>query len=184
MSPDKGGSSSTTHRRLGERAIELLSDREWHPYEPVLRDLSRLVPPGVAIRKSEAMRKTSARLHNGPAVRKRPRPVDELIRSGARAIVRDFLRTRTFEIDGVGPPGGSYTRREREDMRRIRLVGMPRSARTDPVKKRADRLEYELTIARDQLMALAGVLVELGHGDDVKRLAPSVYDDHSSGSAP
>gem|GEM_PF-6991697 len=82
---------SALHAQLAARATELLGDGLWHPFEQTMRSLIKLVPPGLALRRNERDR---LRLHRqrgvnvgGPRVQQRP--TEELIFSGARAIVRD-----------------------------------------------------------------------------------------------
>lgn len=111
--------------QLVERAHELLGDGEWHSYEQVARELCRLVPPGKAIRRSENERfhSTGKRYAKGeyPQERVRYRDTSELIRTGARSYVRDFLHHRNFEVRGA----------PRDPDRQIRLIRPPSAAEPD-----------------------------------------------------
>lgn len=96
------------------RAEELLSDGEWHNFERVVSQVSRLVPPGQAARRAEIMRQYGGKAR-GPARRVVPRELDHQIRSGARAIVKDILRDEIFEIDLPG-------RLDDPSIRRVRMI--------------------------------------------------------------
>jgi hypothetical protein len=93
------------------RAVELLEGGEWHDFEAVMRELGKLVPPGVAIRRAERTR----RLATGTPERQRPRPTERQIESGKRQIVRETISRPDFERDPLGAP------------KRIRLLSVPLS---------------------------------------------------------
>lgn len=73
------------HRYLAEE----LADGDWHPLEPILAMTTRLVPPGLALRRRERNR-----------LRKKQTDVvhvvssEEAIRRGARRVVRDDVLGR------------------------------------------------------------------------------------------
>lgn len=104
--------------RKGEvrkRAEILLADGEWHQYERVVSQLIRLVPPGVAARRAEAMRKASSN-YEGPEKRVRHRDLDQVIRTGARAVVKDVLRDeRAFVVEPSG-------RLDDPSVRKVRMI--------------------------------------------------------------
>jgi hypothetical protein len=88
-------------------AVTLLLDGEWHDLEEILRELSKLVPPGRAVRRNE----TDRRLSSGTPVRRVTRgSEDRLIASGKRAIAKDMLNKSYFEIY---PPGKVKNKRVR-----------------------------------------------------------------------
>lgn len=148
---------------LARRADELLGDGEWHNYEATMRALIRLVPPGRAMRQNEHDRIGSG-YGMGPPARKQPRDTGDMITSGARTIVRQFLESVAFEAT---PP-----KMPRDPERQIRQLGRHRALTGDPYRQQRDRLEVQLETARDQIKALRAYLVEIGHGEAADRLAP------------
>lgn len=80
------------------RVCELLDDHEWHDYESVVRELGKLIPPGVAIRRNELDRSQQSE--------GRPRHMrtseERQIQSGKRGITRDAMRSRYFERKSDG----------------------------------------------------------------------------------
>lgn len=89
---------NNTSGPIRHKAEELLADGEWHNYEKIVHELMRMVPPGFAARTAERSRRSSGgitRAHVRPAARKRPIPVDEQIRIGARIIARGVLKGRS-----------------------------------------------------------------------------------------
>lgn len=100
------------------RAVELLADGQWHPYEKIVGQLAILIKPGPAFRRSEAMRLATARDEETRERRKtrnahKPIDTDVAIRRGARAMVKDVLRYAPFEVDPTGVLDDPTTRRIR-----------------------------------------------------------------------
>ena len=160
---------SALHAQLAARATELLGDGLWHPFEQTMRSLIKLVPPGLALRRNERDR---LRLHRqrgvnvgGPRVQQRP--TEELIFSGARAIVRDFLHNTAFETDRMGVPqaGGNYDRQ-------IRMVAKLRSSSADTLRIARERAQLENERLRDQVTLLRTYLIGIGEQAAADRLAP------------
>lgn len=170
------------------KAAELLGDREWHSYEQVIREMSKLVPPGIAIRRNEVDRQHNYLTRTGRpgTAPKNYRSDEERIRSGARSIVRDYLNKKlVFEKDQ--PP--SYPG-AKDPGRQIRMIGTPRPAH--PVRDDGDResastnttnrwlskevirLSDEMGRLKDQVAAMRGYLLGTGHLAAVERLDP--YD--------
>jgi hypothetical protein len=172
--------SAAVSVRLAYRATELLGDGEWHNYDAVLRELVKLIPPGEAIRKAERVRVAGRKQRkviepDAPRAGRFQRESSDLIRSGARVIVRDFLRNdRVFEADPKALAPGQVA-----PDRRIRMIGKLRWLSTEPLLRRNLQLEYDLTIMRERAEALAAFLMESGHAAEVKRLAPELYQEGS-----
>jgi hypothetical protein len=101
------------------RAVELLEDGKWHDLDKTVRELSRLVPPGRAIRRAEQNRAQAS----GTPTRTRQLSHERLIASGARSIAREVMRPPHFEID---PPASTGRPANTDDGRkRVRLVQVP-----------------------------------------------------------
>lgn len=99
------------------RADALLADGEWHRYEEIRREVAKLVPPGVAVRRTEAMRATTERATrtSGRAGRVTPRAADYLVHVGRRRIALDALRN--------GVKSNCYEQKEDDEgVRWIRLI--------------------------------------------------------------
>lgn len=104
------------------RAAELLADGQWHDYKEIIRKTAIVVPPGVAIRKIETIRRASARKHArqgseyvDPETRRIEREDSRLIELGATAMTRQILSGSTlFEIQ----PRGALTK---DGPKRIRI---------------------------------------------------------------
>ncbi len=79
-----------------ERAYELLSDGEWHDREVILREIAKVITPGIAVRHAEVVRRTSGK-GVAPAERKKPRSQEFLIASGKRSLARSALRGSRIE---------------------------------------------------------------------------------------
>lgn len=181
------------HKELSLAAAEILADREWHSYPAVLRELSHKVPPGVAVRRAEQLRKKQRNDHGSPAPveRVKPRETDALIRTGARDIVKSFLaNVLVFEVDKKyprGPRPAGFV-----DDRKIRLIGLPRSLRPVNENRRAklersttvvnerDRLRSQNEHLRDQIASLRTLLIGLGYEDRANEIAPPEEDDEGS----
>lgn len=166
---------SIVSTQLAFRAVELLGDGEWHDYEQTVRELMKLIPPGIAKRKVEARRKAGMAQRRAQGIPKgtlRPTPVDEQVRSGKRQYVTDFLgNARIFErekLDGHRPKQPRQTRYGPT----VRMIAAPRSLNADVQRARADRLELEVVRLHDQVLDLRKYLVEIGHADAAERLAP------------
>jgi hypothetical protein len=166
---------------IARHAVELLADRKWHDLETVLRQLGVHIPPQFAVRHVERSRR-KARPGNPtlpPPARKRQRSTDEIITSGRRAMVLEFLRHPIFEITpgrpGAVGPGGRLPRK-------LRMVGDPtklRAMRHDPLVERSNKLEIRVAWLEtanhelaDTVAKLRKYLVENGHEDAANRLAP------------
>ncbi len=78
------------------RAYELLSDGEWHDREVILREIAKVITPGIAVRHTEVVRLTSGK-GVAPAERKKPRSQEFLIASGKRSLARATLRGSRIE---------------------------------------------------------------------------------------
>lgn len=79
-----------------ERAYELLSDGEWHDREKILFEISKRIPPGVAMRHAELVRQTSGKTP-APPERVKKRSTEFLIASGKRSLARSALRGSRIE---------------------------------------------------------------------------------------
>ena len=98
------------------RAVELTEDGQWHDYDDIERELAKLIPPGLAMRKAERTRLSQG----GPPERTKFDDEKRIIETGKKAIARDTLRGRWFEVD---PRGRHWDGR----VRRIRLKHIPPS---------------------------------------------------------
>lgn len=116
--------TSPTWQFMAVRASELLKDGRWHDYEDIAAELMPLVPPGQAFRRCELERgywHTKTNEADTPIPpRRRPVSPEDLVKIGARSIVRDFLRTKAFEKQTV--PQGTNKRTL------IRMVHTPKRA--------------------------------------------------------
>lgn len=166
--------------QLAVRAWELLGDTDWHDLEPVLQNLMRLVPPGVALREHEKARALDRagreRRRGAPPdqARAHPHPTsrESRQRTGARKVVRDFLRSASG-----GKSAAAFERRTRDGgVRQIRMLRPMRASRADPLAAIRDRLDLENQLLRGQVKALADYLASLGHGDAAAALAPPLSD--------
>ena len=95
------------------RATEILADGEWHDGLTIMREMSKLIPPGIAVRRAERNREyLSARRHDGPEERIVQRSQSELIRFGKRSIVTSYIVERrrfgSWEIDPWPIPKDGY----------------------------------------------------------------------------
>lgn len=86
---------------LTVRALELLEDGQWHDREAILRELMRLITPGVAFRVNETARVYAT----GNEVRTKPITEQRAVISGARRkALLTLNRARRIErrlVDGV-----------------------------------------------------------------------------------
>lgn len=90
------GYTELAHRYLYEQ----LNDGEWHPMEPLLRQVARWVPPGQALRRVERERVTQRERYvrnRGFEPPRRARQAGEddrriMIESGQRRIARDLVK--------------------------------------------------------------------------------------------
>jgi hypothetical protein len=82
--------------------VSILSDGMWHRVEPLIQQMARKVPPGVAVRTVEKQR---LRLAPGTE-RTRPRPLEDQELSGqifhARDTLRAWVRGGRLELRGEG----------------------------------------------------------------------------------
>lgn len=166
------------HRELGLAAVRLMGDGKWYSYVKMQHELMKVVPAGVAIRR--------ARKHRRPdSIRGAP-TTDELVTSGARDYVREFLRSgTTFEIDQK-LAGGKRWPADVPDDRKIRMLKTPRWARSAvPVEKQVGipyrrgatlaetiALHEEVEHLRDQVANLRIYLIGLGHEKRANEIAP------------
>jgi hypothetical protein len=173
--------SGVLHRQLAQRAYELLGDGKWHDYEKTLRELAKLVPPGVALRKNEMRRAQSEvqRRRKGLGVRTGAKTgpvftVEQQMESGRREIVRTYLGNDFFEVDEHGLVGRNYSSPPLQ--RNIRMLYPPRAIKTNAAIMRTEMLQAENEVLRDQVKALRGYLVALGYEATAHELAPEVYE--------
>lgn len=85
-------------------AVRYLIDGEWHPLEAAIQQLIPKVHPAKAARYAErARRGTKSRknepVYTAPEQRVKHIDLDRIIRIGARAMSREALRNRAFEVD-------------------------------------------------------------------------------------
>jgi hypothetical protein len=95
------------------RALEILSDGEWHDGKEIVREMEKKVTPGVAFRKAETDRAIMSRRRNGEALeRRRQLSNDALIAIGKRAKVRTAIaamhRRGRWEIEPWPLPENAY----------------------------------------------------------------------------
>lgn len=111
------------HRYLSEE----LADGDWHLLEPLVAAASRLVPPGLALRRRERDR-----------LRKKQTTVvkvvsnDEAIRRGSRRVVRD-------DVLGARPDLPYEIRRNDDGSSDIRMIKLPGVVRGDRAREQALR---------------------------------------------
>ena len=102
------------------RARELLVDGQWHDFEETLKELTKKVPPGVALRRAE-----TNRLKGGTSQPERVEQpgLERLIHIGKRAVAREALRdnSRIAQVFEIVPKGMSG-RRATKIPRRIRIA--------------------------------------------------------------
>jgi hypothetical protein len=108
------------HTLMDERVTELLGDGQWHNYEATVRELGKLIPPGIAVRKVEKERLGEGTKQRGgtpaPAKRKHALPIEKQVENGRRSLVRVFLKHKRFQTDQPGHTG------HRIPDRKIRMV--------------------------------------------------------------
>lgn len=162
---------------LATRANELLGDGQWHNHEKVVLELSRVVPPGRAVREAEAGRnrpKSDGRV--APPERKgRNLDAESQVKIGARAIVREFLRNGVaYEVSG-GEGAGT---RGHDPAKKVRQVRMPAVLHGDPQRLQIDQLKYEREMLRERTAELEQRNSELT--DQVDRFMAYLKDnDHA-----
>lgn len=108
------------------RICELLDDGAWHDYEPFLREAGKVIPPGLAHRKAETSRLTTA---GAPPERRRPASTEQIIQWGRTAFVREMLMTENFErhtVDGR--------------VAQVRMVKLPGNVRYERSRRLAEHL--------------------------------------------
>lgn len=111
----------TLNEVLHRRAVELLEGKGWVDLEPVLRELIKLVPPGIAMRKTEDDR---VRNVGSPKPRVRYQDTEDLVRTGARAYIRStVLKVEAYEMRWLN-----------DRLQQIQLVYLPRSVRGDRMR--------------------------------------------------
>jgi hypothetical protein len=98
------------------RAVEICADGRWHDHGALVRELSKMVPPGRAMRRAESNRVKGG----GTPERTNEAQAHRILESGRRSIVKEFVRKPWFETD---PPG----RQPQGTRLRVRLVKVPAS---------------------------------------------------------
>lgn len=165
-----GGTPHHTEMALKVNAV--MADGRWYDYEKMRRMLMPLIPPGVAMRRTETERLTKSGHHGSvaPLQRVTPRPVDFQIESGRRRIVADFLHNTNFEVEGRGVAGSGP-----QPKRKIRLVRPFRvtSVRAEPLRIARDQAMARAEMLEQQQKLLKDYLHEIGHGQAAERLAPA-----------
>lgn len=106
------------------RVTELLEDGEWHDFEEVLAQLMKLIPPGRALRRTEAMR----RYKSDAEERQRPFSQERQIASGKRAIAKDALAKPYIEIYPLG----------KVKNKRVRMTELPPKVRVERSRQESD----------------------------------------------
>ena len=159
--------------QIHRRAYELAGDGEWHDFEDLLRELAKMVPPGIAMRRSEydrmrAARKSQqkedaegvgrvkARATKGRVIE---RDKGALIRGAARRMVR-MLFIATQKKEGYVSPF------EVSDGK-IRYIRTPMAIRSDQL-----RAEVSKPILDD----LAEVLIADGNSGAIDRLREAAHN--------
>lgn len=99
----RGGNNVGIPFTIRTRAKELLADGEWHDYEGLLREVAKLVPPGIAMRFGEYRRIKGG----APPDRVFPADSAQRIRDGKRAYAHEAMRDKlhSFEIKPPAIPG-------------------------------------------------------------------------------
>lgn len=118
------------YRLLWARVDSTLSDGEWHDYERLVREVGKLIPPGIAMRAQKQARRAQKLQRDGwsaPARRVQAIDTDRAVESGRRTIVRVMLKNPRFEFDRpAGLKPGLPPRHVRlVDPARARLGGCP-----------------------------------------------------------
>lgn len=174
---------------LAKRASELLGDGEWHNYEAVMSELMRLVPPGRALRENERIRRSQAQRRFGStAPRQVERSVEFQIASGARSIVRGFLKsTKVYEFDLAGLGGTNPQIKAHNRTRQIRMVGTHRQLLTKkeyrPIHLRLTELGERVELLRNLLAEARAALVAHGLDEEAARLVDPLEDAYRDASA-
>jgi hypothetical protein len=127
MSPrafeNHGGPPASPHLR---RACDLLDDGQPREWEFVVKEVGKVITPGVAIRRAERIRRN---VSNSPT-RVKPLTTERQIESGRRSFVREVVR----------PPW--FTFEERDGKRFVRLASMPpRVARDRAAEKAGEQID-------------------------------------------
>lgn len=160
------------HVEMAQRAVELLKDGQWHPYEVIARDLMKLVPAGRALRSLDQHRGHAMGITAGNPVPPRIRDpgIDALIAKGQHSTVVSFLNNKSFEVNPKGMSGNGFAAREHNAKRKVRMVKEPRYAGGDPGRLERDHLRATIERLEDRLAWVERTLVDLGKEPvDVKR---------------
>lgn len=162
--------------QMSERAVELMGDGKWHDYETIIRELAKLVPPGVALRRSEQLRQSARPSTDGaahdpnwkpPPARIRPRSTEDQISTGARVIARLFLGAVGFETNR---PGVSGIKVAGQPVRKIRMVRPPRRAGGDWMRRERDQARADLMELQERCVKIAELLTSLGYTAEAEEL--------------
>lgn len=113
--------------------VRILQDGKWHNREKVIEQCMGVVSDGVAKRQREKNRAHHFKKGEEVKPRKHTRKGDP-IASGARSIIQTALRQDVIEIDRSNPD---------KKKQRVRLLKLPRPARSYPLPPPIDHSEQE-----------------------------------------
>lgn len=152
------------HIKMAHKANRLLGDGQWHDLTEIQIELAEEVPPSVALRENEKMRKASS--HKGaPAVRKKARTEEQLIGYGQRIVVASFLQAACFEVDR--PSIGAH---DKGPPRKIRQIRPHAAVRGDPYRLQRDQLTLRVIALEKVIAKLTKVMVDHGLAEDAEKL--------------
>lgn len=168
--------------RLAPVAVRMLDDEEWHSYSDVVHELMKAIPPSIAIRRAETLRKRKRTIADYRVIQ---RDADELIDIGRRDIARRFLDNRlNYEISKP------YDRQAGNDGdRMVRMIGVPRwitpstpaqiarQERVIKAERERNQVIRENEHLRDVIANLRIYLIGLGHEARANEIAPPDDED-------
>lgn len=153
--------------QVHRRAYEYAGDGEWHDFEDVLREVGKVVPPGIAMRSVEyarmrnAIRTAATTTGRNRTIaqegRVKKRDPQDLVRQGARALTR-----RLFQVTKANKHSVAW---EIEDGK-FRYRRLPRQLITDQARA---------AVIKPVLDDLAEVLIADGDKAAIKRLRESAH---------
>lgn len=105
------------------KLCDVLGDQQWHPLEAVVAEAGKVIPPGIAMRRTERERK-----YSGPEQRVKAREPERLIQLGKASIVKEVLY------------GANFERKHEGDRILVRMATLPQRVRYERSRLLVDRL--------------------------------------------
>lgn len=163
------GYTELAHRYLYEQ----LRDGDWHPMEPLLRQVARWVPPGIALRRVERERVTQReryvrRRGGDPPSRARQAGEDDrrvMIASGQRRIARDLVKAASQ--NNTKQRSAYEVKKDQDGVYLMRMVALPWVIRGDQARA---------VLLRPAFDSLAGTLAAHGLPEMVREAQLTAHE--------